>query len=55
MQTVYAITDLWKVVKYRISLVLGGDKLDYALDAGSPAASMLETKLLVKSVISEAK
>ena len=38
-----------------ICLVVGGDKLDYALDAGSPAASMLETKFLVNSVISDAK
>ena len=38
-----------------ICLVVGGDKLDYSLDSGSPAASMLETKLLVNSVISDAK
>ena len=39
---------------FRIRLVVGGDKLDYFEDAGSPAASMLETKLLVNSVISNA-
>ena len=38
--------------KYRVQLVVGGDKLTYADDAGSPAASLLETKLLVNSVIS---
>ena len=37
----------------RTRLVVGGDKLDYHDDVGSPAASMLETKLLVNSVISE--
>ena len=31
---------------FRICLVVGGDRLDYADDAGAPAASMLETKLL---------
>ena len=41
--------------QYIILLLVGGDKLDYALDAGSPAASMLETKLLVNSVISYTK
>ena len=41
--------------KYRIRLVVGGDKLVYEADTGSPAASMLETKLLINSVISDAK
>ena len=41
--------------KYRIRLVVGGDRLEYEADTGSPAASMLETKLLVNSVISDAK
>ncbi len=31
---------------------MGGDKLTYADDAGSPAALLLETKLLINSVIS---
>ena len=39
---------------FRIRLVVGGDRLEYTADAGSPAASMLETKLLVNSVISDA-
>ena len=39
---------------FQIRLVVGGDKLDFAEDAGAPAASMLETKLLVNSVISDA-
>ena len=37
---------------YRIRLTVGGDKLPYANDAGSPAASLLEAKLLFNSVIS---
>ena len=40
---------------YRIRLVVGGDKLEYDQDAGSPAASILETKLLINSIISDAK
>ena len=43
-----------KTEPFRIRLVVGGDKLEYADDTGSPAASMLETKLLVNSVISDA-
>lgn len=39
---------------YRIRLVVGGDKLDYNDDPASPAAGLLETKLLVNSVISDA-
>jgi hypothetical protein len=44
-----------KSEKYRIRLVVGGDKLTYDDDSGSPAASLLETKLLLNSVISDAK
>ena len=40
---------------YRIRLVVGGDKLEYEFDVGAPAASMLETKVLINSVISNAK
>ena len=40
---------------YRIRLVAGGDKLTYDGDAGAPAASLLETKLMINSVISDAK
>ena len=40
---------------YRIRLVAGGDKLNYAGDPGAPAASLLETKLMINSVISDAK
>ena len=39
---------------WRVRLVVGGDKLQYDYDPGSPAASLLETKLLINSVISDA-
>ena len=44
MQILYVKTE-----PFRVRLVVGGDKLDYHEDAGAPAASMLETKLLVNS------
>ena len=44
-----------KTETHRIRLVVGGDKLSYDDDAGAPAASLLETKLLINSVISDAK
>ena len=40
---------------YRCRLVVGGDKLPYPNDASSPAASLLETKILLNSTISDAK
>lgn len=33
---------------------MGGDKLDYDNDAGSPAANLLETKIIINSTISDA-
>jgi hypothetical protein len=38
----------------RVRLTVGGDKLPYADDPGSPAASLLETKLIINSTISDA-
>ena len=38
---------------YRVRLTVGGDCLDYDMDAASPAVSFLETKLLINSVISQ--
>ena len=35
-------------------ITVGGDRLDYNDDAGSPAANLLETKILLNSVISDA-
>ena len=43
-----------KTEKYRVRLTIGGDKLDCTFDTASPAASLLETKLLLNSVISDA-
>ena len=41
--------------QWRVRIVVGGDKLDYFSDTGSPAADVLEPKLLFNSVISDAK
>jgi hypothetical protein len=38
---------------YQVRLTVGGDKLPYADNAGSPAASLLETKLIINSTISD--
>ena len=42
-----------KQEKYRVRLTVGGDKLEYTEDATSPAASLIKTKLLLISVISD--
>ena len=44
-----------KSEQYRVRLVVGGAKLMYDDDPGSTATSLLKTKLLLNSVISEAK
>ena len=44
-----------KEQKHRIRITVGGDRLSYPDDAGSPAANMLETKILINSVISDAR
>ena len=56
-KTVKFVCDYWpfKSDQSRISLVVGRDKLDNALDDGSSIASMQENKLLVISVISDEK
>ena len=43
-----------KTETHRIRLVVGGDRLVYDEDAGAPAASLLETKIIINSVISDA-
>ena len=43
-----------KLEKYRVRMTVGGDRLDYPFDSTSPAASLLETKILINSVISNA-
>ena len=44
-----------KTEKYRVRMTIGGDRLTYDHDTTSPAASLLETKLIINSVISDAK
>ena len=39
---------------YRVRLTVGGDRLEYESDAGSPAASLVETKMTLNSVVSDA-
>ena len=39
---------------YRIRITVGGDRLTYPGDSGSPAANLVETKLLLNSTISDA-
>jgi len=41
--------------KYRVRITVGGNKLPYHDDAGSPVADLLETKILLNSTISDAK
>ena len=42
-----------KEEKFRVRLTVGGDVLDYFGDSSSPAASLLESKLLLNSDISD--
>ena len=44
-----------KAEQYRVKLTAGGDTLTYTDDIASPVALMLETKLLINSVISDKK
>ena len=41
-----------KEEQYRVRLTIGGDRLDYANKTASPAANLLDTKLLINSTIS---
>ena len=43
-----------KTEPHQVRITVGGDRLTYAADAGSPAANMLETKILINNVISDA-
>ena len=40
---------------YRTRLTVGGDRLDFDGNPSSPAASLLETKILINSIISDAR
>ena len=39
---------------FRVRVVVGGDRLSFDEDAGSPATNLLETKILINSTISDA-
>jgi len=43
-----------KTEKNRVRLTIGGDKLIFQGDTGSPASDLLETKLMANSIISDA-
>ena len=43
-----------KKEKFSVRLTIGGDVLDYFGNSASPAASLIEAKLLVNSTISDA-
>ena len=43
----------FKSEKYRVRLIVGGDRLEYPDNSASPAVSLLETKLLLNSTISQ--
>ena len=43
-----------KKEQHRVRLTIGGDKLVFNSDTGSPAADLLETKLMANSIISDA-
>ena len=38
---------------FRVRMTVGGDKLDYPDETASPTASLIETKLIANSVISD--
>ena len=40
--------------KYRVRITVGGDRLNYQSDSGSPAANLMETKVILNSTISDA-
>lgn len=44
-----------KLEKFRVRLTVGGDLLDYFGNQSYPAVSLLETKILLNSLISDAK
>ena len=44
-----------KAEKFRVRMTIGGDWLDYPDETSSPTASLIETKLLINSVISDHK
>ena len=43
-----------KTEPHRVRITVGGDRLTYPHNVGSPAANLMKTKILINSVISEA-
>ena len=41
--------------EYIVRITVGGNRLSYKEDSGYPAANLLETKVFINSVISDAK
>ena len=54
MSHLFVIIDPLNQKRWRTRLVISGDKLPYYDDAGSPAANLIKTKVLLNSVISYA-
>ena len=50
---IYDIRPL-KTETHRVRMTVGGDRLDYEEDPSSPAVSLLDTKIMLNSVISDA-
>ena len=44
-----------KAEEYRVKIIVGESKLSYEEDTGSPKVNLLETKVLINLVISDAK
>ena len=53
MQIIYAISTPSSPKTHRVCLTVGGNKLDYEENSSSPAVSLLDTKILLNSVISD--
>ena len=45
---------LLKEESFRVRITVGGDRLTYGNDAGSPATNLLETKIILNSTILDA-
>ena len=55
MKALLVTIDPSKSEQWRVRLVVGGDKLPYEVDTGSPASNLVETKILMSNTISDTK
>ena len=55
MPLLFWIIDLLKIEPFRVRITVGGDRLPYPDDAGASVSNILETKILINSVISDSK